>query len=90
MQNSDWYKYVNTAAIDVVFCMDGSGSAQDVRESGKSVVEMAKQRLKNIYSDFSDACFERGRNLEQFRVRIIVFRDYLADGEHAMMVTDFA
>ena len=43
-----------------------------------------------IYTDLSTARENKGKSaIQQFRVRLIAFRDYIADGEHAMMETDF-
>lgn len=77
-------------AVDVVFCIDATASASDPTASGCSILDIAKSKITQIYTDLSTARENRGKSaIQQMRVRLVVFRDYIADGEHAMMVTDF-
>ena len=50
---------------------------------------MVKQNALHFYGDFNKAMADKGKTVRQLRVRIVAFRDYMADGEYAMMVTDF-
>ena len=75
--------------VDMVFCIDATGSMEDVTGSQTKIINMVKQNAINFYSDFDKTMAEKGKKVRQLRVRLVVFRDYLADGEHAMMVTDF-
>lgn len=57
---------------------------------GISNLDKAKQHAKSIYTDISNAYRAKNhREVTQLRVRVILFRDYIADGENAMMATDF-
>jgi len=77
-------------AVDVVFCIDATASVSDPMASGCSILDIAKSKITQIYTDLSAARESRGKSaIRQMRVRLVVFRDYIADGEHAMMVTDF-
>ncbi len=75
--------------VDMVFCIDATGSMEDFTGSQTKIINMVKQNAINFYSDFNNIMNEKGKKVRQLRVRIVAFRDYLADGEHAMMVTDF-
>ena len=80
----------HTMAIDVVFCIDASASVSDSTASSCSILDVAKSKIAQIYTDLSTARENKGKSaIQQFRVRLIAFRDYIADGEHAMMATDF-
>ena len=68
--------------IDVVFCIDGTGSMD-------AYLDGIKQIMKSWETDISAVCNECGRSCGQLRARLIVFRDYVDDGENAMQVTDF-
>ena len=77
-------------AIDVVFCVDATESVTDSVAPGCSVLDLAKKKIISIYEDLSNAREKKGKSgILQFRVRLIAFRDYLADGERAMLVSDF-
>ena len=75
--------------IDMVFCIDATGSMEDFAGSQMKIINMVKQNAINFYSDFNNIMDKKDRKVSQLRARIIAFRDYVADGEHAMMVTDF-
>ena len=77
-------------AVDIVFCIDATSSANDPIAAGCSVLDIAKSKITNIYTDFS-AARERKRKsaIQEMRVRLVIFRDYIANGERTMMVTDF-
>lgn len=75
--------------VDMVFCIDATGSMEDFSGKQTKIINMVKQNAISFYGDFSDIMAEKGKKVRQLRVRIVAFRDYIADGEHAMMVTDF-
>lgn len=68
--------------IDIAFCIDATGSMGDF-------IEKAQNGVMNVYQNVIKHMASRGRHVENFRVRIIAFRDYLYDGRDAMRVTDF-
>lgn len=75
--------------VDMVFCIDATGSMEDYSGSQTKIINMVKQNAISFYSDFSSIMAEKSKKVRQLRVRIVAFRDYIADGEDAMMVTDF-
>ena len=75
--------------VDMVFCIDATGSMEDFSGSHTKIINMVKQNAINFYTDFNNIMTGKGKKVRQLRVRIVAFRDYMADGEYAMMVTDF-
>lgn len=76
-------------AVDMVFCIDATGSMEDMSGHQTKVINMVKKNAVNFYRDLSEAMTEKRKVVSQLRVRIVAFRDYLADAEKAMLVTDF-
>lgn len=74
--------YKVTYNVDIVFCIDAT-------ESMKNVIDIVKENAIHFYSDVTKVMEEKGKTINRLRLRIVVFRDYLADGEDAMLVTDF-
>lgn len=68
--------------VDIVFCIDAT-------ESMDQILDSVKENALHFYQDFQNVMEEKRKKVSQLRVRIIVFRDYLADGRQAMLVTDF-
>lgn len=68
--------------VDMVFCIDCTGSMG-------SLLDMVKSRALNFNNDLVKKMNEKGKNINQLRIRVIAFRDYIADHEKAMLVTDF-
>lgn len=68
--------------LDLVFCIDASA------RMGRQLEE-----IKRVALDYPKAIAQNLLNLDRepkrFRLKIVVFRDYLADGENAMLLTDF-
>ncbi len=75
--------------VDMVFCIDATGSMEDFTGSRAKIINMVKQNALNFYTDFHTTMLEKGKKVRQLRVRVVAFRDYVADGQYAMMVTDF-
>ncbi len=74
--------YKITYNVDMVFCIDATGSMG-------GVIEMVKNNALHFYSDVSEAMAKKSKTIDKLRVRIVAFRDYKADGDDAMLVTDF-
>jgi len=74
--------YQLTYHVDMVFCIDATGSM-------RHVLDFVKQNALNFYSDIVETMKLKNKVIEQIRVRVIAFRDYLVDGENAMMTSDF-
>ena len=68
--------------VDMVFCIDTTGSMYPV-------LNMVKQNALNFYNDVTKVMTEKAKKIHQLRVRVVAYRDYLADGNTAMRVTDF-
>ena len=68
--------------VDMVFCIDATGSMDNV-------ISIVKKNALSFYADVMDAMAKKSKVIDKLRVRVIAFRDYLADGDEAMMVTDF-
>lgn len=75
--------------VDMVFCIDATGSMEDFSGSQTKIINLVKQNALNFYTDLNEAMAAKRKAVRQLRVRIVAFRDYLADGENAMLVTDF-
>ena len=75
--------------VDMVFCIDATGSMEDRTGSQSKIINMVKENAIHFYNDFSNVMETKGKKVRQLRVRIVAFRDYMADGEYAMMVTNF-
>lgn len=75
--------------VDMVFCIDATGSMEDFTGKQTKIINLVKQNAINFYGDLNEIMMAKRKTVRQLRVRIVAFRDYLADGEYAMMVTDF-
>lgn len=74
--------YQMTYNVDMVFCIDATGSMSPI-------IELVKENALHFYNDVQKVMDKKGKIINSFRVRVIIFRDYIADGEDAMLVTDF-
>lgn len=74
--------YKITYNVDMVFCIDATGSMD-------GVIDMVRKNALNLYSDVTRHMASKNKTIDSLRVRIVAFRDYLADAENAMLVTDF-
>ncbi len=68
--------------IDIVFCIDGTGSMAPCIESVKS-------NARKFYLNFAAAMTDLGSEIDSMRVKIIVFRDYHDDGDESMVESSF-
>jgi len=75
-------KYQLTYHVDMVFCIDATGSM-------RHVLDFVKHNALNLYQDIAGAMEKKRKTVSQMRIRVIAFRDYVADGEQAMMASDF-
>lgn len=74
--------YRLTYGVDLVFCIDATMSMDHI-------LDTVKDNALNFYQDFMDTMEMKHKRVETLRVRIVAFRDYLADRDRAMMVTKF-
>ena len=68
--------------VDMVFCIDATGSMSPV-------LETVKQNALNFYDDVTKVMNEKQKSIDRLRIRVIAFRDYLADGDRAMFATNY-
>lgn len=68
--------------IDIVFCIDGTGSMTPC-------IENVKTNARRFYADFAKAMTEMGSEIDMMRIKIIVFRDYKCDGQNSMVESPF-
>ncbi len=71
-----------TYNVDMVFCIDCTGSMDNI-------IDIVKTNALNFYQDVTDAMEAKRKHITQLRVRVVAFRDYVADGKDAMLVTNF-
>jgi hypothetical protein len=70
-------------AVDVVFCIDCTGSMEPVLEQVKASALTFHERL-------AEAMSEKRKNISSLRIRTVAFRDYLHDRpEDVMLATPF-
>jgi len=74
--------YQLTYNVDMVFCIDCTGSMENI-------IEIVKNNALNFYQNVTGVMEQKHKHISQLRVRVVAFRDYIADKEKAMMVTDF-
>lgn len=67
--------------VDMAFCIDATASM-------RPVLDMVKENALNFYQDLTRYMAKKGKYIKQLRIRVIAFRDYLAD-EEPMLVTPF-
>lgn len=75
--------------VDMVFCIDATGSMEDDFGGPKRIINMVKENALNFYDDFSNMMQSKSKRVRQLRIRVVAFRDYIADQEKAMLVTNF-
>lgn len=68
--------------IDIVFCIDGTGSMTPC-------IDNVKKNAKRFYSDFEKAMKDMGSNIDMMRIKIIEFRDYKSDEDQSMIESRF-
>ncbi len=75
--------------VDMVFCIDATGSMEDYSGNQKKIINMVKENALSFFEDFTSVMDAKRKRVRQLRIRIVAFRDYLADGKDAMLVTNF-
>lgn len=75
-------EYRLTYHVDMVLCIDATGSM-------RHVLDLVKHNALTLYRDITEAMEKKRKRIDRLRVRLIAFRDYLADGEDAMIASEF-
>ena len=74
--------YTMKYCVDIAMVIDATGSMGPL-------LDTVKNNALNFYSDLMRAMNEKGKKVHEVRVRVIAFRDYLADGKEAMLASGF-
>ena len=61
-------------AVDIVFCIDVTGSMTPI-------IDAVKANALGFYDDVQTNLTAKGKNVAQLRVRVVAFRDFVADGD---------
>lgn len=69
-------------AVDIVFCIDVTGSMTPI-------IDQVKNNALQFYDDVQKNLTEKGKNVDQLRVRVLAFRDFTADGAAALQESPF-
>lgn len=76
------YRNKMTYEVDLVFCIDATMSMDPI-------LDKVKSNAINFYQDFQNIMNEKGKKVNQLRIRVVAFRDYYYDKGKAMMATNF-
>lgn len=70
--------------VDIVMCIDATASMGPF-------LDLVKSQAVNLYSDLRQKMerLDTPKYIDSLRVRVITFRDYIADGENAMLASSF-
>ena len=69
-------------AVDIVFCIDVTGSMTPI-------LDKVKANALRFYDDVQSNLTDKGKNVDELRVRVIAFRDFGADGATALHESPF-
>jgi hypothetical protein len=69
-------------AVDIVFCIDVTGSMTPI-------IDAVKANALRFYDDVQTNLTAKGKNVDELRVRVVAFRDFVADGEAALQESPF-
>ena len=68
--------------VDIVFCIDTTGSMGPL-------LDKVKENALSFYNDLRNSMMQKGKSISKLRAKVVAFKDYIADRENAMLVTDF-
>lgn len=68
--------------VDIVMCIDATGSMN-------GILSTVKRNAMNFYEDLVAQMQKKGKQVNDLRIKVIVFRDYIADGDKAMLASGF-
>jgi hypothetical protein len=75
---SDRFRY----AVDIVFCIDVTGSM-------KPVISAVKSNVRAFHDLLGSAMAQKSKSISQLRIRVIAFRDFTDNPDDAIEFTDF-
>ena len=68
--------------VDIVMCIDITGSMQDC-------IDTVKNRALQFWPDLKEALAAASKNVSDVRVKVIGFRDFEADGDGALEISRY-
>lgn len=71
-----------TYAVDLVLVIDATGSMG-------SIIERVKSGALSFHADLGKVMAEKDKQVDELRVRVVVFRDYYAGDTDALVASDF-
>jgi hypothetical protein len=71
-----------TYTVDIVLCIDATGSMG-------SIIEEVKKRALSFYTDVKERLAEKERVVDTLRLKVVSYRDYYCDGDGAMKESPF-
>lgn len=90
MKGGEMRPYMRGYHLEIVLCVDATVASETSEERNKKFLEHLKQESDKFCGLLQEKMGQRfGRDLESLRIRLIAFRDYLANGKTAIQVTDF-
>lgn len=75
--------------VDIVFCIDTTVSMEDTKRKEKRLINVVKEHALHLYHDIMRQMDERNKKLAQLRIRVVSFRDFIADGKEALTASEF-
>ncbi len=69
-------------AVDIVFCIDVTGSMTPI-------LDAVKDNALRFYQDVQTNLTDKGKNVDQLRVRVLAFRDFTTDPDSALRESAF-
>lgn len=69
-------------SVDMTLCIDATGSMG-------SIINRVKTNALRFHEDLSSSMAEKSKNIDTLRLKVVVFRDYYADGDQAMKESPF-
>ena len=60
--------------IDIVFCIDCTGSMSPV-------IDLVKEKVRKFPSDLKDALAKKDKQVHELRIRVVAFRDFASDSD---------
>ena len=60
--------------IDILFCIDCTGSMSPV-------IDLVKEKVRKFPSDLKDALAKKDKQVHELRIRVVAFRDFASDSD---------
>lgn len=68
--------------VDLVFCIDSTGSMNPV-------ISEVKERAAKFHTDLTTKMEEKDKKIDKLRLKVLDFKDFYADGPHALKESKF-